>query len=67
MLSRLNALRARHGILQTRIDQEERRPMPDSIRLTGLKKIRLRLREEISALERIIKRSGSRPDPNPAA
>lgn len=51
MIARLKALRNRHGILESRIQREETRPYPDSIRIMSMKKIRLRLREDIQRAE----------------
>ena len=54
MISRLNALRSRHGILQAKIDAEHSRPSPDTIRVKILKKMRLKLRDQIERYERIL-------------
>ncbi len=54
MIARLNALRSRHGILQAKIDAEHLRPKPDNIRVTILKKMRLKLRDQIERYERIL-------------
>ena len=45
----LSALKAKHAALDKRIDAEEARPAPDTIRLHEMKKEKLRLKEEISA------------------
>lgn len=47
----LDTLRKRRAILQDRIDEEQARPAPDSLRLRGLKKLKLHLRERIELLE----------------
>ena len=54
MIARLNALRARHGILQAKIDAEGLRPSPDTIRVKILKKMRLKLRDQIALYERLV-------------
>ena len=54
MIARLNALRSRHGILQAKIDAEHARPSPDTIRVKILKKMRLKLRDQIERYERIL-------------
>lgn len=54
MIARLNALRTRHGILQAKIDGENSRPRPDTIRVKILKKMRLKLRDQIARYERIL-------------
>ncbi|WP_137129226.1 YdcH family protein [Rhizobium sp. FY34] len=48
----LKALKFRHTLLQKRIEQEQKVPQPDSLRIMSLKKIRLRMREQIEFLER---------------
>jgi len=47
----LKALRARHSIVAAKIDEEQRRPQPDGIRVRALKKIKLHLKEQIMLLE----------------
>jgi len=54
MIARLNALRTRHGILQAKIDREHLRPRPDTIRVKIMKKMRLKLRDQIARYERIL-------------
>ncbi len=44
----LQELEARHAALETEIDEELRRPLPDQTRLTGLKREKLRIKEEIA-------------------
>lgn len=44
-----SALEAKHAVLDQRIADEEHRPMPDTIVLAGLKKQKLRVKEEISS------------------
>ncbi len=56
MIAHLEALRARHGILQSKIDRESSRPRPDSIRMKILKKMRLKLREQIYRYETMLAR-----------
>lgn len=51
MHARLDALRSRHGILESRIEGELQRPCPDSLRVTQLKRKKLRLREQIVDIE----------------
>jgi hypothetical protein len=48
----LKALKARHSIVAAKIDEEQRRPRPDGIRVCALKKIKLHLKEQIQMLER---------------
>ena len=49
----LNSLRNRRAQIQARIEHEQARPAPDSLRLYGLKKLKLRFREQIEYLERL--------------
>ena len=44
-----SALEAKHARLDTKIEEEQHRPCPDSIRLANLKRQKLRLKEEIDA------------------
>ncbi|MBO3758124.1 YdcH family protein [Ciceribacter sp. L1K22] len=48
----LKALMSRHAILATKIAEEQRRPLPDTIRIQSLKRMKLRLKEQIAMLER---------------
>jgi hypothetical protein len=50
MQSRLDALKARHAMLEERIADEDHRPRPDSEVLMRLKVEKLRLKEEIERL-----------------
>jgi hypothetical protein len=49
----LKSLRHRRAGIQSRIDEEQTRPAPDHVRLTVLKKLRLRFREQIEFIERM--------------
>lgn len=46
----LAELEARHAALERDIDDEANRPLPDQIRLTGLKRQKLKVKEEIARL-----------------
>ena len=48
--SNLAELEARHAALERDIDDEANRPLPDQIRLTGLKRQKLKVKEEIARL-----------------
>ncbi|KPF41193.1 DUF465 domain-containing protein [Rhizobium sp. G187] len=48
----LKALKARQSIIAATIDEEQRRPQPDGIRVRALKKIKMHLKEQIMVLER---------------
>ena len=47
--SHVAALQAKHDRLETEIEIEAHRPLPDTVRLHTLKKQKLRLKEELSA------------------
>jgi hypothetical protein len=44
------ALETKHAVLDRRIAEEIHRPMPDAVVVAGLKKQKLRLKEELSGL-----------------
>lgn len=52
MQNHLKALYARHGIIEAKIHGEQSRPQPDSLRVRALKKMKLRLRDQIRTVER---------------
>ena len=47
----IRELSAKHRRLDARIEQESRRPEPDSAELATLKKEKLRLKEQLTALQ----------------
>jgi len=49
--SRIRELDVRHRALDTEIDAEARRPATDTVRLTEMKRQRLKIKEEIAALK----------------
>jgi len=49
---RLESLRARHASLEQAILQEINRPLPNSDTISDLKRQKLRIKDEIVALER---------------
>lgn len=49
--SRIDELSARHQDLEFAIDQELKHPGVDSVRLTAMKKEKLKLKDEIAQLE----------------
>ena len=59
----LKSLHHRRSSMQARIEEEQARPAPDHLRLTALKKLRLRLREQIDFIERISRHGRSAPVP----
>ena len=54
MYARLRALRARHHILESKIQGELARPQPDDLRLKLLKQMKLKLRDEIEGIEKLL-------------
>lgn len=44
------SLRAKHAVLEQRIDEEQHRPQPNQIRLAHLKKEKLKLKEAITQI-----------------
>jgi hypothetical protein len=50
---RIETLRARHASLQTEIDRETSRPLPNLDALADLKRQKLRIKDEIYTLERV--------------
>ncbi len=49
--TRVTALSSKHTYLEHAIDQEAHRPSPDYIRITELKREKLRIKDEIVRLE----------------
>jgi hypothetical protein len=49
--SHLESLNEQHTHLEHEIDEENHRPQPDSLRLSALKREKLRIKEEITKLE----------------
>ena len=48
--SRIENLRRKHADLETRIDEQYARPLPDDAEIRRLKVAKLRIKEEIAAL-----------------
>ena len=46
---RLDALRVKHANLEKQIEEEVHRPLPDELRLTELKREKLRIKDEMAA------------------
>ncbi len=49
----VKALGERRKTVQTRIEEELARPMPDSLKLLSLKKLKLHLRDQIEFIQRM--------------
>jgi hypothetical protein len=52
MKALLKSLISRHEILEARISAEQRKPLPDDLRIRAMKKLKLKLKEQIAFLER---------------
>lgn len=52
-MSRLEALKSKHSILNSRIEEVQKRPLAGDFYLTQLKKQRLLIREEIEVMSKI--------------
>jgi hypothetical protein len=52
--TRLDALKQRHASLESRIQDEDHRPRPDSVALTRLKLEKLHLKEEMEKLSTLV-------------
>ena len=50
MEDRVEALKARHALLEREIDDEAHRPLPDQIHVTELKRQKLKIKEEIARM-----------------
>lgn len=48
---RIEALRVKHLSLKQEIEEENQRPHPDDLRVTQLKRQKLRIKDEIALLE----------------
>ena len=49
---RIEALREKHALLERAIDDESHRPLPNQDAITDLKRQKLRIKDELFALER---------------
>lgn len=49
---RIDALKVKHKALEGAIEKENTRPFPDDIHLAGLKKQKLKIKDEIASLTR---------------
>jgi hypothetical protein len=51
-LDRIDALKEKHALLERALDEETHRPLPDQGAIYDLKRQKLRIKDEISELER---------------
>ncbi|MEP9386135.1 YdcH family protein [Mesorhizobium sp. KR9-304] len=49
----IKSLRHRRATVQARIEDEQARPAPDHVRLSALKRLKLRFRDQIELIERM--------------
>lgn len=61
--ARLEALRRRHARLEADIDAAGARPLPDALELKRLKKAKLDLKDEMAAMEGVLRTLARRPSP----
>jgi hypothetical protein len=59
----IKSLRNRRAAVQARIEDEQARPMPDQLRLSALKRLTLRFRDQIEFIERMNRRGEATPIP----
>lgn len=59
----IKSLRHRRATVQARIEDEQARPAPDQLRLSALKRLRLRFRDQIEFIERMNRRGETMPIP----
>ena len=52
---RLESLETRHADLETRIEAEMTRPMPDLLRIQKLKRLKLRVKDEIESISGVLR------------
>lgn len=62
LMSKLMVLKQRHGRLQDEIDTEMQRPLPDPLIAQKLKRLRLRIKDEIACIAGVLRTVG-RPLP----
>jgi hypothetical protein len=52
----IKSLRNRKAVVQARIAEEQARPLPDQLRVSALKRLTLRFRDQIEFIERMNRR-----------
>lgn len=52
-IDRIDTLRSRHASLEEKLEDEERRPLPDDGVIHDLKRKKLAIKDEIARLERV--------------
>lgn len=51
LMDRIEALAAKHSEIESQILAEERLPQPDDLKIAGLKRTKLRIKDEIQLLQ----------------
>lgn len=59
----IKSLRRRRATVQARIEDEQARPVPDQLRLSALKRLKLRFRDQIEVIERMNRHGETTPIP----
>lgn len=59
----IKSLRHRRATVQARIEDEQVRPVPDQLRLSALKRLKLRFRDQIEFIERMDRHGEATPIP----
>ena len=47
----IDALRAKHADLEAKLEDELRRPVPDEVAMSQIKRLKLRIKDQISQME----------------
>lgn len=61
LLRRLESLQVRHARLQAGLDAELNRPSPDTLTIQRLKRLKLKAKDEITAIMPILRMLGAPP------
>lgn len=49
----IGALRAKHADLEAKLEDELRRPVPDEVAMSEIKRLKLRIKDQISQMESV--------------
>ena len=55
LTTRTSSLRARHAVLERRIEEERKRVRPDELRLKRFKRAKLAIKDELARLEQMVR------------
>ncbi|MEM1277998.1 MAG: YdcH family protein [Pseudomonadota bacterium] len=59
-------IQERRAYIEERLEQENRHPLPDFLMIQALKRERLRLKDELTLIEGVIRTVGEPPEPEVA-